>query len=117
MTTSGQLRKQISLQHPDTTTGTTGQQVPNWTTYATPWASLKAVSCTEHEVAHRLVSVTTWEVVIRYRSDMTPEDRILWTYTDPLGTSITRTLAISGSPDPDERNRWLTITCHEVGNN
>ncbi len=103
---AGTLRKQITLQHNTPTTSATGQQSPSWMTYATVWGQVVAETSTEHEVGKKLISVGTWKVTIRYRDDVTAEDRIVW------GSRI---LNIIGSPNPDERRRQLTMTAHDIG--
>jgi SPP1 family predicted phage head-tail adaptor len=106
---AGHLRKRITLQHNTPTIGPTGQAVADWTNYATVWASVVETGCIEHEVAKKLIPVSTWEIVIRYRNDMSALDRILWT-----DKGITHTLNIYGTPTPDVKNRMLTMTCHST---
>jgi SPP1 family predicted phage head-tail adaptor len=103
---AGDLRQLITLQHPNPSNGTTGQAVPNWTTYATVWAQVKAEESTEHEVSKKLIPVSTWSILMRYRSDVTAQDCLQW---EGL------TLNIVGNPMPDERKRWLTFTARSVG--
>lgn len=102
---SGQLRHRISIyaltQEPDGGGGYTTE----WVEYAQPMARVKPLSGTESLVAMQLEAAITHDIVIRYRTDVTPEDKIV------LATG--RELNIVSVINVEERDRWLELRCEE----
>lgn len=100
----GALRHRIVLEERVRLADGGGGATESWTEVATVWGSLKQVSGQERENADRVASQTMTDIMIRYRTGVTPDMRFR------LGT---RVFNIQGVLDKDGRGRWLTCLCEE----
>lgn len=75
-----------------------------WTAGDTVWARVRTLSGREAAAAHQVRPETSLRVEMRYRSDISPEDRL-----DFSG----RKLKILAAFDPEERGRVLYVDCCE----
>lgn len=107
MTISSNYRTRVSIQEPTVAADAVGQRVPSWTTVATRWGELIQRQGRETEAA-AIISVTTWELRIRYESifaSMTPEWRV---------TTENQTFDVQSVINQNSRNRELLIRLVEV---
>ena len=107
MPRAGQLNQRITIQQDIGTIGNVGQKVPNWTTLATVWARVRALSGTERFAAQQVLAELSYELTIRHRTDLNETHRVLLSNGTPLD--------IQAILDPDGRKRELLILCTERG--
>lgn len=109
---AGALRKRITLQQRDTTV-VDGQQALTWTTVATVWSSIEALSARELFAAQAVQSEVSHVITVRYRPEL----------ADPKAVAAmravygTRIFNISGAMNLDERNRTVQLMASEGLNN
>lgn len=110
---AGDLRKRVLLQKRDVTLDSAGQQATTWTTLATIWASIEALSVRELFAAQSVQSEVSHLVTVRYR----PE------FLSPAADAAYRInyngrmFNIQGVMNVDERNRTIEIMAGEGLNN
>lgn len=104
---AGKLRTRVIIQQQVTATNGYMEQIVTWSTLATVWADVRAVTGAERTIgtAQQVQSALTDQVEIRYRSDVTPKQRL------KIGARI---LDIETVGDPDGRKRRLILACREV---
>lgn len=86
-----------------------GETAATWSALKTVYMSVVPQGSREYERSKSLHEEMTHLVRIRYTSGVTAAMRIKWT----RGTD-TRYLYLTGPPvDPDERRRWLVLSCAE----
>lgn len=107
--TAGELRHRMTIQAPVETRSAAGDSVPAWTTIATVWASVRAISGREFWAGSQVYAEASMEVRIRYRADVRSSWRLAW--DERTGT---RYLDILGVLDPDGRRADLVLPCREV---
>lgn len=108
---AGILRERLTIvqdTRPGDSHGGGGASVP--TTLATVWGSVLPLNTAERLQAAALGSNVSYQVEIRYRADLTPKMRLLWT---PFQSTVTKTLQIHGVTDPDNRRTRLLLDCAE----
>lgn len=77
---AGTLDRRIVLrvnQAPETSTSASGQPVPDWVDLDTVWAWAEPLQGRERFIADQVAAHVDTRFVIRYRSDVTPENRIV----------------------------------------
>ena len=110
---SGDLRKRVILQKRDVTLDSAGQQVTTWTTLATVWASIEALSVRDLLAAQAVQSEVSHKITVRYRSE----------FSTPVADATYRLnyngrlFNIKGVMNIDERNRTIEIMAGEGLNN
>ena len=73
---SGKLRKRFTIQYyASENLNDYGENVPNWTTFATRWGSLDAFGGNERELAEKVTADVTHKIRIRYTDNLTPAMR------------------------------------------
>jgi SPP1 family predicted phage head-tail adaptor len=97
---AGPLDKKIVLQHSVQTVDDFGGTVDTWTTYATPWARVRPLKGRELIAAKAAQSEVTTRIEMRYRPDVTTDDRIVY------GGKYYN---ISAVIDPEEKHEELQI--------
>jgi SPP1 family predicted phage head-tail adaptor len=76
----GPLDQRLTIQTPTYASSTqSGQGVASWSTLATVWGAVRAMSGTETLSAGSVTSGVTYEIEVRFRSDVTPKMRVQWT--------------------------------------
>lgn len=101
----GHLRHRITLERPERASDGRGGWVETWSPAATVWAAVEAIRASERVVAQQTQGSVTYHVVIRYRSDVTADMRVVWNG---------RPLYLVGPPyDFDGRRRYLVLECEE----
>lgn len=114
---AGELRERISIVTATLTPDGQGGKVKTWldliTGTTTPTrvpAAVDAISGTERLQAAAVTSIATYQIRLRYRVDITPLMRVLWT---PARASVAKTLEIGDVSTGDGR-RFIVLTCSEV---
>lgn len=109
-TTAGDLVDRVLIQTETTTDDTQGGHPATPVTLATVFANVRASRASEQQQAQAIGSHVDYSVTIRYRADVTPAMRLIWT---PYQGSA-RTLQIVGVHPIDGRRDYLLLTCQEV---
>ncbi len=102
----GQMRDRITIQ-----SKSTGAGAVSWSTVATVFAYVRALSAGEGLQTEAVRSTVQYEVAIRYRADVTATMRVSWT---PYAGSA-KTLQILGVRISPGRPDYLLLDCAEVG--
>lgn len=102
---SGKLRHRITLQQPQVTSNTIGEEYPTWADVATVWAAVEPATGSWYYAGQQAESKVDGRVRIRYRSD------VLSTWRIKFGD---RYLSIVSILNPQERNKELTIMYLEL---
>ena len=74
---SGRLDRRLTLQRRTLTENDYGEPVETWTTLATVWAEKIPVRGSERYVAMQTVAEVDTRFKIRYRTDVSPLDRVV----------------------------------------
>lgn len=98
---AGTLRHRVAIQSATQSVDDFGSPTATWTTLATVYARVEAISGREYFAAAQKQSEVTHRVTVRYRDDVTPTMRIMWGSVELLVESVL----------PDERQRQLEIMC------
>lgn len=75
---AGELRERVTIQTKTRTRDAMGGYVESWTDTATLWALVRPMSGGERAQAGQQQSAADYKVVIRYRSGITPQQRLVW---------------------------------------
>lgn len=108
----GLLDERITLQRNTPTVNSRGAETRVWANFAsvpTVRARVQAAPGGERVQDNRELPVSRHTVTIRWRTDITPDDRVIW-----HASGGDRTLAIDDLGDPDNMRRWLQLACYEV---
>ena len=100
----GSLRHRVLLERPVRTSDEGGAAIITWTVLGSVFARIEPVSGREIENAHGVAGRVTHKVLMRYRSDVAPDMRII---------AGARVLEITAALDVDGRGRWLRCLCTE----
>lgn len=111
MVSIGQLSERLTIQQKTTTDDGQGGRAKSWATLATVWGSVVPVSMGEKLQAAAIGAVLAYKVTLRYRADVTPQMRVLWT---PFLSQTTKTLEIHGVQPMDGERSRLSLDCSEV---
>ncbi|MCA3068117.1 MAG: phage head closure protein [Rhodocyclaceae bacterium] len=106
MLQSGKLDKRVSIQQQSSTRDDLNQKVDTWTTLnnGAVWASVQPLRASEAISYDAKQMLLTHRVTIRFRSDVTPDMRLLF------GSRI---LKIVSMRNPDERGELIELLCEE----
>ncbi len=108
--TTYDLRDWITIQSKTTVVDTQLGRSTTWGTVARVQASITQPRMSERLQAAAIRAEIVYQVVIRYRADVTALMRLLWT---PYRSATAKTLQIHGAADPDGRRQWLSLDCGE----
>lgn len=79
MTDAGSLRDRIVIRRQQNVKNPqTGGLERSWQTLAEVWAEVKSLNGRESVIGNTLQGISTFQVTIRYRSDLKADDQILW---------------------------------------
>lgn len=107
--TAGDLRDRVTIQQDTLTADSQGGRSAVSSTLATVWAAVVPMGASEAMELREFVGHTSaYTVTLRYRADVTPQMRLLW--TPYLGTP--KTLQIHGVQMSADRT-WLVLRCAE----
>ncbi len=81
-----------------------GGAILTWSAVATVWASVRPAGGAESYALDRVAGKVSHEIVLRYRSDVTPEMRL---------RAGSRIFEIRAAFDPDQRRHWLKCLAEE----
>jgi SPP1 family predicted phage head-tail adaptor len=101
---AGRMRQRVRIEAPALTADGLGGTTRAWQTVATVWAEIRTLSGNERMAAGQLASQVTHRILLRYRTDVTQEMRILFG---------TRVFAIRAVLEKDGRRRALEILAEE----
>lgn len=102
---SGELRHRVTIQRYVSYLGSWGRESV-WRDICTVWAEVKPTSAAERFAEKGVNASTAYTVRLRYRPDLTSNDRLSY------GGLV---LDMTGVTDPDGRRRELVCTCVEHG--
>jgi SPP1 family predicted phage head-tail adaptor len=105
-TGAGQLRDKVTIQvASDHTRDEFGGATPVWETLDRVYAKISPLAARELETARSFAATVTHAIRIYFRDDVTTTQRIV------LGS---RTFAINGAVDPDQRRQYLDLYATEL---
>jgi len=102
--TTGALRERIIIQSESLTPDGLGGFSTAWIDDVTLWAQIKPKTGREALEAMQVRNMQMYDVIIRYRTGITPKQRISW------GSRIFNIRAVMNK---DEREKYLTLVCEE----
>lgn len=76
--TAQQLARRVELQRQETITNSFGETETVWTTYAEPYARVDPLIGREYFAAAQVNAEQSVKFTIRYRSDIKPSDRLIY---------------------------------------
>jgi SPP1 family predicted phage head-tail adaptor len=100
----GDLRTRLTLETPSRAADGGGGASVTWSTAATVWASVRPAGGGESYALDRVAGKVSHEIVLRYRSGVTPEMRL---------RAGSRVFEIRAAFDPDQRRHWLKCLAEE----
>lgn len=103
--TIGALRERVQLKRRDVADDGQGGALTTFVPVATVWARVRALSARLATSADARGSAITHSVVMRYRSDVSAGDRLVF---------AGRNLEVVSAADLDGRRAYLACTCSEV---
>ena len=101
----GALRERVDIQRVAETKDAIGSPIQSWSTLATTWAEVRPASGGEAFRRQQMQASAAWTVILRYRSDLTPQMRIAWRG---------RLFQIRALENFDLRRRFLGIAADEI---
>lgn len=104
MIEAGRLRHRVAIQSATEAQNDLGEVEKTWATTATVWGAVEPLTGRELWQAQQVSAEITHRVRMRYRSGLTPKNRILF------GSRI---LEINAILNPEERNIDLELLCRE----
>ena len=107
---AGKLRHRVTIQKNTPSQNDLGEAIASWSTVATVWAAVEPLQGREFFEARQEQADVTTRIRIRWRDDVSVENRVTW--TDPANTAhvydITAVLA-------DPTHLWqLVLMCKSV---
>lgn len=100
----GNMSSRVTLQRKTETQNDSGGQAVVWSDVTDIWAKIEAEKMDKYLIAQGLTQVLTHKISIRYRSDITTHDRLVWG---------SRTFQIHGIVIVEERDRFMVLSCQE----
>ena len=100
----GKMRERIVIQSQGRTTDLGGGAAVAWSTVATTWARIVPSSGSESFSGMQVTNTNTFEITMRYRTNITTTNRILWG---------SRTFNIRSVINNNERDKYLTVVAEE----
>lgn len=108
----GSMRHRITIQRYTATPDDGGGSVIVWQDVSDVFASILPSRAQESLFAEQMREVTSHLITIRYRPDLTHKDRLIHTvYAN--GGFQTRTFAIKGIKNVDNKNKFYQLACEE----
>jgi SPP1 family predicted phage head-tail adaptor len=102
---AGRLRHRITIQEKSVSRNTYGEEQISWVDVATVWGAVEPLRGDEFIESARAGAEVTTRIVIRYRSGIQPEMRVVY------GSHVYDVVAVI---DVDGRGRELQLMCREV---
>jgi len=101
--TAGKLRDKVRIRRQVNTKTATGGLARSWETVTEEWAEVRSINGREAIIGNTLQGVSTFQLTIRYRSDIKTSDQVVWL------TSGDRELNIHTAEDRDGRKKFTVI--------
>lgn len=101
---AGLLNQRIVIQQYVPSQDSSGSTTETWGTLATVWAAIRPLHGREYYAANQAQIEMTHEVTIRWRRDVSAENRVLFG---------SRTFDVKAAVNPDEANEWIILMCLE----
>lgn len=98
---SSMLRHRVTIEAPIRTPDGQGGFSKEWQCLETVWAGMEPLGGSETLIGQQITPQTRYRVTIRYRTDISPDMRLVWNET---------TYNIRNIADPDGLKRSLEIT-------
>lgn len=111
---AGNLSDRVTLRVKSSTTDSQGGRVETWADLPTSprvWAQVRPTSASERVQAGALTATVGYQVVMRYRADVTPQMRLTWR---PYRASADVTLEVHGVAALDGGREFLALDCGVV---
>lgn len=105
---AGELDQRVTIQQKTLVADTQGGRAQTPATVDEVWASVKPLSGVERMQAQAIGSHISWRVTMRYRADVTPQMKVLWT---PYRATAAKTFEIRSLLVQDD---MLILDCGEV---
>ena len=102
---AGPMRHRVTLQQPVVALDSYGEPVATWTTVDEVWAKVAPLAGREFVQVQGTQAEVTTRVVMRYRSDLEPKWRLVYT---------SHTYDVQAVINVGELNRELEVMCREV---
>ncbi len=102
---TAEMPRRGDLQHVTRTPDTLGNRTDSFTTYASVWFGLPSNSGREKEAQKAITEAVTFNITIRYRTDVVRNDRLLYG---------SRAFLINDVDDPGEAHAVLKLICTEI---
>ena len=97
---AGALRDRITIKRETNTPDGSGGYDRSWSELATVWANVTSLNGREAVLGHVLQGISTFQIVIRHRTDIEPAMQILWG---------SRELNVHSAEDKTGTRQWTTI--------
>lgn len=97
---AGKLRDRITIKRETNTPDGTGGYDRSWAELATVWANVTSLNGREAVLGQVLQGVSTFQLVVRHRTDIEPAMQILWG---------DRELNVHSAEDKAGTRQWTTI--------
>ena len=75
---AGRLRHRVTIQEKSVTDNAAGEEIITWSDVATVWAAIEPVRGAEFWEAQQEQAERPAKIVMRYRSDVTVANRLIW---------------------------------------
>ena len=105
------LRHRVLIQAPTRTPDGQGGSTVTWADVATVWAQVTPGTGGERVIAHGLREQSPYDVRIRYRADVSAQNRLIWQTTDPYGNAINVTLDVQNATTERQEYVWTDLHC------
>lgn len=100
----GNMRRRLTVQFKTETADGAGGYTRTWDTQETVWGNIEPMSGNKVLIGGELSAVVTHKIYIRYRSDITTQNRIVYG---------SRTFQIHAAIIIQEKQRYLQLSCQE----
>jgi len=98
------MRERVTIQVNTYAKDVLGANIPTVATLATVWARVQPLRGQEMKDIGRLAAKQLYLVIIRYRTDVTTDNKIIWG---------SKTLNIRSIQNRDERSGFLSMECED----
>jgi SPP1 family predicted phage head-tail adaptor len=102
---AGKMDRRVTIQSNTTSRNSYGEETDSWSTLATVWAEVRHLRGDEKFLAKAVTTEKVITVRIRYRSDVTTQNRLVW---ESNNYDITEVAEIG-------RREGLEITAERIG--
>jgi SPP1 family predicted phage head-tail adaptor len=101
----GAMRERVTIQAQTQTVDDAGEITTLWSDVSVCWARMKPVSATQVALAGRDDAVREYDLIVRFRADITTNSQIIWRG---------RRFDVQGIVDNTEQRQFLTVRLREI---